>query len=524
VSQVSLFAWPQRVVRAVIALCALTLLATAVATGAAPATATNLSSQISSSRSGQAAAARAMRQHDQTLQANVRQRKAARKALRKARTSLKRNKQGLAFASALVGTRRARFAKAQTVYADALARASIPPDDTSGDPPTEPVAKRDGPTVAQARARLTEARKSMRVAERRLADKRKRVRIDKRSVGTKKARLRSLKRQQRATISRRESAEASLAARIIQMTQLAAERAENQASVSYVSSTAFSWPSLGRISQTYGCTGFRLSPRRGSCRHFHDGLDIVAGYGSPVRSVAVGVVAYSGWNPWDESGRAWIVVVVHPDGWVSRYGHLIATNTVRAGDVIHTGGTIGKMGNTGRSTGTHLHFELLRGGDDVNPLSYLPAGVVKIKIDKTSTKKGQQAANAKARKQAKAVRVKAVRVKERARASAAAEVAALESDTATSESCLSSADLQALGEAPYGLAFATDVAGTEPCHTEPEPVQSEPPPQPLKPTKPLNPPQPLEPAQLTTRLDPVSGKAPVTDAGELERGASPVPA
>jgi len=508
VSQVSLFAWPQGVVRAVIALCALTLLATAVANGAAPATATDLSSQISASRSGQLYAAQSMRKHDRTLAANTRHRKATRKALRKGWASLKRDKQGLAFVSALVAKRRAQFAQAEVVYANAVAQASNPPGDPSGEPLTGPVNKLDGPTVAQARAQLTEVRKLMRVAERRLADKKKRVRIDRRFIATKEARLKSLKRQQRATISRRESAEASLAARIIQMTQLAAERAENQASVSYASSTAFSWPSLGRISQTYGCTGFRLSPRRGSCRHFHDGLDIVAGYGSPVRSVAVGVVAYSGWNPWDQDGRAWIVVVVHPDGWVSRYGHLIPTDTVRAGDVIHTGGTIGKMGNSGRSTGTHLHFELLRTGDDVNPLSYLPAGVVKIRIDKTSTKKGQLAANAKARKKAKAARAR-----KRARASAAAEVAALESDTATSESCLSSADLQALGEAPYGLAFATGVAGTDWCQTEPELVQTE-----------SLPPPTSKPAQLTARPDPDTGQVPAMYAAELERGASPIPA
>ena len=130
-----------------------------------------------------------------------------------------------------------------------------------------------------------------------------------------------------------------------------------------------------------------LNPRKGSCKHFHDGIDVVSAYGTPIRAVAVGVVAYSGWNPYDKEGRAYVVDVVHPDGFVSRYGHLIATNHVRAGDLVHTGQVIGKMGSTGKSTGTHLHFELLRNGSDVNPESFLPAGV--IRVDKTTTKDGQ---------------------------------------------------------------------------------------------------------------------------------------
>ncbi len=141
------------------------------------------------------------------------------------------------------------------------------------------------------------------------------------------------------------------------MTRLAAARADNQTAVSLTGSAAFSWPTTGRISQTYGCTGFYLNPRRGSCRHFHDGVDIVDGYGTPVRAVAVGVVAYTGWNPWDEGGRAWIVVVVHPDGYVSRYGHLTPTDRVRAGELVHTGQIIGKMGNTGKQ---HRHAPALR--------------------------------------------------------------------------------------------------------------------------------------------------------------------
>jgi hypothetical protein len=163
------------------------------------------------------------------------------------------------------------------------------------------------------------------------------------------------------------------------MTELAAQRAELQSDAWLSTSSGFTWPSVGRISQTYGCTGFRLNPPRGSCRHFHDGLDIVSGLGSRVATAADGVVAYAGWNPWDERGRAWLMVVSHPDGFVTRYGHLLPGPIARVGQFVRQGQAIGRMGNTGRSTGTHLHFELLRGGSTVNPWTYLPAGMVTVK-------------------------------------------------------------------------------------------------------------------------------------------------
>ena len=91
--------------------------------------------------------------------------------------------------------------------------------------------------------------------------------------------------------------------------------------------------------------------------------------------------------------------IVHPDGFTSRYGHLIATNHVRAGELVHTGQVIGKMGSTGKSTGTHLHFELLINDKDVNPVAYLPAGVVRV--DKSSTRAGQAELSRREKEQAK---------------------------------------------------------------------------------------------------------------------------
>ena len=99
-----------------------------------------------------------------------------------------------------------------------------------------------------------------------------------------------------------------------------------------------------------------------------------------IHAAADGVVAYAGWNPWDEEGRAWIMVLSHPDGYVTRYGHLIAGGLARVGQFVRQGEAIGRMGNTGKSTGTHLHFELLRDDTTVNPWAYLPAGMVTMKV------------------------------------------------------------------------------------------------------------------------------------------------
>jgi murein DD-endopeptidase MepM/ murein hydrolase activator NlpD len=260
-------------------------------------------------------------------------------------------------------------------------------------------------------------RTDLRIAERRKAALSRRIRASQRAARARQGNLNALRRAKRGAVYRREVAEGALGGLIERMTRLAAARVAQQSAVRPAgSSNVFSWPSKGRITQSYGCTGFHLNPRKGSCRHFHDGLDIVDSYGTSIRTAAVGVVAYVGWNPWDEGGRAWIVVVAHPDGFVTRYGHLVPSRRVQAGSLVHTGQVIGKMGSTGRSTGTHLHFELLRGGSTVNPTTYLPSGVVKIKVDKKSTKKGVAKARKKARAKARAAdRRQAAKMRKRAR-------------------------------------------------------------------------------------------------------------
>jgi murein DD-endopeptidase MepM/ murein hydrolase activator NlpD len=186
-----------------------------------------------------------------------------------------------------------------------------------------------------------------------------------------RGRVTALGRSRGAAIGRREYAEAVLQSRILSMSSLAQRRLARQTDIKNAAAHGFAWPAWGRISQRYGCTGFRLNPPRGSCRHFHDGIDIVSYRGAPIRAAAVGVVTYVGWNPWDEGGRAFMVMLAHPGGYETLYGHLLSSRRVRVGQVVRKGQIIGYMGSTGRSTGTHLHFEVRRGRTTYNPLAFL---------------------------------------------------------------------------------------------------------------------------------------------------------
>jgi murein DD-endopeptidase MepM/ murein hydrolase activator NlpD len=112
-----------------------------------------------------------------------------------------------------------------------------------------------------------------------------------------------------------------------------------------------------------------MEPPRGSCSHFHDGIDIANGTGTPVRAPADGVVAFVGWNPYDSSDPSFMLVMGHAGGLESRFMHLDPRYVVRAGQSVKKGQLIAYMGNTGNSTGAHLHWEIYRGNTPVNPRS-----------------------------------------------------------------------------------------------------------------------------------------------------------
>jgi murein DD-endopeptidase MepM/ murein hydrolase activator NlpD len=194
-----------------------------------------------------------------------------------------------------------------------------------------------------------------------------------RTYNAKHRKLKEIRRAMRPAIRQREAAESGLAYLITSGTRLAQQRAALKTVATLGPAGTFVWPTPGGVTQHYGCTGFYANPPRGSCRHFHDGLDISPSGGTRIGTVATGVVAYAGWNPWDEEGRAFIVVIGHADGYVSRYGHLVPNRRIAvAGQVVYRGQTIGTMGSTGNSTGVHLHVEILRNGSTVDPMSLLP--------------------------------------------------------------------------------------------------------------------------------------------------------
>ncbi len=116
----------------------------------------------------------------------------------------------------------------------------------------------------------------------------------------------------------------------------------------------FAWPVAGSLNQ--------------SPSWWHPAIDIGAPYGAPVTASAKGTVVTSGWS---NLGFGNYVVIQHPNGYSSAYAHL-SSLAVLAGQVVPAGKQIGAVGCTGFCTGPHLHFEVKRGNNNVNPLSVLP--------------------------------------------------------------------------------------------------------------------------------------------------------
>ncbi|MCW8853691.1 MAG: M23 family metallopeptidase [Gammaproteobacteria bacterium] len=118
----------------------------------------------------------------------------------------------------------------------------------------------------------------------------------------------------------------------------------------------------GWISSYYG---MRTNPFTGKLQ-FHKGMDFAAKSGSEVLAVAGGVITWSG----ERYGYGNLVEVNHGNGYVTRYGHN-KENLVDVGDTIKKGQEIARMGSTGRSTGPHVHFEVLKDGRQINPQRFV---------------------------------------------------------------------------------------------------------------------------------------------------------
>jgi len=124
----------------------------------------------------------------------------------------------------------------------------------------------------------------------------------------------------------------------------------------------FVWPVRGSISSPYG---YRANPFTG-LRTFHAAIDIVVSVGTRIKSTSDGQVADTGYN----SVFGNYVILKHASGYQSLYAHL-SSISVREGSSVVQGATIGLSGNTGQSTGPHLHFSLFKNGQALDPAKYL---------------------------------------------------------------------------------------------------------------------------------------------------------
>ncbi len=113
--------------------------------------------------------------------------------------------------------------------------------------------------------------------------------------------------------------------------------------------------------------GVRGDPINGA-NHMHEGQDLAGDYGDPVYAPADGTVTFAGW----EGGYGRLIKISHAFGIETRYGHLSQIE-VNVGQKVSRGEKIGDMGNSGRSTGTHLHYEVRLSGTAVNPMTFIRA-------------------------------------------------------------------------------------------------------------------------------------------------------
>ena len=124
------------------------------------------------------------------------------------------------------------------------------------------------------------------------------------------------------------------------------------------------------VTQPYGCTGLVFEPPRGTCPHFHFGIDLAAPSGTPVSAVLAGqaeVFLPAGYG----GGYGLHVVVHHGDGVDTMYAHL-QDIAVLSGQQVPGGTVLGHEGSTGISTGPHLHFEVREAGIAVDPITVFP--------------------------------------------------------------------------------------------------------------------------------------------------------
>lgn len=140
------------------------------------------------------------------------------------------------------------------------------------------------------------------------------------------------------------------------------EERQRQLEIERQKANSFVMPTSGRLTSSFGN---RVHPVTGKYS-FHSGIDLANSSGTSIKASRNGTVTFAG----KQGSYGNFIIVRHSDGFESAYAHLSSIQ-VSAGQSVTQGEQIGKMGTTGRSTGSHLHFEIRKNGTAVNPYSYL---------------------------------------------------------------------------------------------------------------------------------------------------------
>ncbi len=136
----------------------------------------------------------------------------------------------------------------------------------------------------------------------------------------------------------------------------------------------FVWPLVGRVTGEWGCSAYPgYGPGGPGCQHYHNGIDITDKCDAEVVAAGDGTIAYVGWNWADGPDPAWMVVIVHSTHVKTWYAHLstLVPPGIEAGAKVKAGDLIGYEGNTGHSTGCHLHWMVELDRRFVNPRGFL---------------------------------------------------------------------------------------------------------------------------------------------------------
>jgi murein DD-endopeptidase MepM/ murein hydrolase activator NlpD len=151
--------------------------------------------------------------------------------------------------------------------------------------------------------------------------------------------------------------------------EAAKKSGKGQGSVDYLAGrmaqgrgSMFDWPLRGKISSSFGT---RVHPVF-KTKSFHSGMDIASPQGTPVKAAAPGEVLFEGWM----RGYGRVVIIDHGRDYSTVYAHMSSAQ-VREGAIVKAGTVIGAVGDTGTTTGFHLHFEVRVGSTAKNPLDYL---------------------------------------------------------------------------------------------------------------------------------------------------------